>query len=65
MIKSITQSDPQNLGVSERLGENQTRREAAQLYENVTLGSDNKVKKCDADDVVTYHDLEVLLYFQF
>ena len=51
--------------MSERLGDNQTRREAGQLYENVTLGSDNKVKKCDADDVVTYHDLEVLLYFQF
>ena len=30
--------------MSETLGENQTRREAAQLYENVTLGSDTKVK---------------------
>ena len=31
--------------MSERLGDNQTKREAGQLYENVTLGSDTKVRK--------------------
>ena len=41
--------------MSERLGENQTRREAAQLYENVNLGSDGKVKKCTLQGVLKKH----------